>query len=166
VFDDYKPSVPASLKPVAKVVVTVGTLSFSFRRLFERLRMVLPPGATVLVQAGPEAADISWPEADVRAMVRPDELSRAMRDADIVIAHGGIGSALMAFEAGKSPILVPRRVRFGEHVDDHQEQIARQFARRGLAVAADASELGKSHLEEALSRTVERAAHPVEFGLR
>ena len=74
-----------------------------------------------------------------------------------MIAHAGVGSALGALEEGRSPVLVPRRAAHGEHVDDHQEQIAGELERRGLAVSAEADELSYAHLQAAAARGVGRA---------
>ena len=153
---------PASLRTV---LVTTGTLDFSFGRLYDRLKAVLPSGVRVVVQAGPDSARLDWPGATVSSTLAPEALGSLMRDADIVVAHAGIGSALMAFEAGKSPILVPRRRCHGEHVDEHQEQIARKFADAGLAVTAEASAVGPEHFSQALARRVERARAQRRFSL-
>lgn len=165
VFDSYTAVAAPASSPIHRVVVTVGTLDFSFRRLFERLKQVLPERAEVIVQAGPAGAEIDWPGATVEAMMDPGKLSSLMEDADVVVTHSGVGSALMAFEAGKSPILVPRLKSHGEHVDDHQIQIAQQLANRGLAVMADASTVGPEHIAEALARRVRRAPERQDFSL-
>lgn len=41
----------------------------------------------------------------------------------LVITHGGTGSIVTAMKAGKKVIAVPRKIEFGEHVDDHQMEI-------------------------------------------
>ena len=164
-FDSYQAVELVTASALRTVVVTTGTLDFSFRRLLDRLRAVLPARVQVIAQAGCDSGRLDWPGARVSATMAPDTLGSLMRAADVVVAHAGIGSALMAFEAGKSPILVPRRKRHGEHVDDHQEQIARKFARSGLAVAAEASSIGPEHFEQVLRRRVERAREQDRFAL-
>jgi UDP-N-acetylglucosamine--N-acetylmuramyl-(pentapeptide) pyrophosphoryl-undecaprenol N-acetylglucosamine transferase len=166
VFDSYKWVEVFTAPPLRRVVVTIGTLDFSFRRLLDRLKETLPAQVDVVVQAGPDSSQIDWPSATVEEMIDPEELGSMMAEADVVIAHAGIGSALMAFEAGKTPILVPRMKRYGEHIDDHQAQIARQFAKRGLAVMADASTIGPEHFSKALTRHVERVPRSHDFLLR
>ncbi len=54
--------------------------------------------------------------------------------ADAVVTHAGVGSVLCATRAGHTPIVVPRLKRFGEHVDDHQEELARALGSRGAVV--------------------------------
>lgn len=165
-FDSYEAVGMPTPRPFRRVVVTVGTLDFSFRRLLDRLRTILPEQAEIVVQAGPSITQLDWPTASVKEMINPDELGSLMEKADIVVAHAGIGSALMAFEAGKCPILVPRMKRHGEHVDDHQAQIAKKFASRGLAVMADASTIGPQDFSRALSQCVRRAPKRRDFLLR
>lgn len=50
-----------------------------------------------------------------------------MGKADIVITHGGTGAIIGAVKKGKKVIAVPRRAKYGEHVDDHQLQLIKQF---------------------------------------
>jgi UDP-N-acetylglucosamine--N-acetylmuramyl-(pentapeptide) pyrophosphoryl-undecaprenol N-acetylglucosamine transferase len=119
----------------------------------------------IVVQTGPDSSRIDWPGVRVEAMVL-GELSSLMEQADVVVTHDGIGSALMAFEAGKSPVMVPRRKIHREHVDDRQMQIAQQFDDRGLVAVADVSELDLDHFAKAMSRHVKRASEPLDFQLR
>ena len=146
----------------ARVVVTLGTLQFGFERLVRRLQAILPKDADVIWQTGSTRAG-GLPGA--RRAMRPDELRAAFAEADVVVTHAGVGSTLDALEAGKCPIVVPRLRRFGEHVDDHQTQMASELARRGLAMARDADELTARDIETAASGSVTAAAPP-PFELR
>ena len=49
-----------------------------------------------------------------------------------MVTHGGTGAIIGAVKDGKKVIAVPRRARYGEHVDDHQAEIVRQFGEMGL----------------------------------
>jgi UDP-N-acetylglucosamine transferase subunit ALG13 len=133
--------------PVRRVVVSLGTLDFPFDRLVRRLVEILPSDAEVLWQMVPEpGVDV---EGRVRTTMPSAELEAAMEAADLVICHAGVGSALTALSVGKCPVLVPRRASFGEHVDDHQLQVAEMLAERGLVVTCEADEITTSHLLEA-----------------
>ena len=57
-----------------------------------------------------------------------DVFDRAIANADIIICHAGAGTLIRAIRAGKRPLVMPRQQRFGEHIDDHQEEIAQAFA--------------------------------------
>ena len=71
-----------------------------------------------------------------------DQVQALLRDADIVVCHGGTGSLIMALRAGCHVIALPREFELGEHYDDHQAEIATAFSARGLiAVARTRDEL-------------------------
>ncbi|MCK6068103.1 MULTISPECIES: glycosyltransferase [Microbacterium] len=151
-------------RELRRVVVTMGgNGEYGFTRLAERLRDLLPSDADVLWQLG------STPQLDlpgrVVASIPSHELQRAMREADVVIGHAGTGTALAALSAGKLPLLVPRRVIHGEHVDAHQEDLARALQGRGLAVVREADAVSLSDLVEVSQYAVQSADSPSEVDL-
>jgi UDP-N-acetylglucosamine--N-acetylmuramyl-(pentapeptide) pyrophosphoryl-undecaprenol N-acetylglucosamine transferase len=159
VFDSFTAENPCERVPegLGRVVVTLGTYrGYSFLRLVQGLLDVLPPDADVLWQTGD--TDTSGLGIDAHYAIPERELTDAMRDADVVVAHAGVGTALAALEVGKCPVLVPRRLAHGEHVDDHQIQIARELARRGLSVSVDADALTRDDLLDAAGRAVTTVA--------
>jgi UDP-N-acetylglucosamine--N-acetylmuramyl-(pentapeptide) pyrophosphoryl-undecaprenol N-acetylglucosamine transferase len=89
-----------------------------------------------------------------------EPLTARIRDAEVVITHAGVGSAVTAIRAGKKPVLVPRLARYGEHVDDHQLQLAERLAEFGLAVVWTPETPLEGLVAEARQRTVRfEAAH-------
>lgn len=66
-----------------------------------------------------------------------EEFMRQVRDAELLIMHAGAGSILHAAEAGKIPVVMPRRAARGEHVNDHQVELAQALAQAGKVVLAD-----------------------------
>lgn len=147
-----------------KVVVTLGTIApYGFRRLATRLTGLLPANVEVLWQTG--ATDVAGLPIEPRATVPGPELEAAMRSADLVIAHAGTGTALTAFELGVSPVLVPRRSAFDEHIDDHQVATAQMLAARGLVSYLEVDELTLDTLSSAARRTVVRREQAPAFAL-
>jgi UDP-N-acetylglucosamine transferase subunit ALG13 len=166
VFDSF--TVDAEPRPgsgsLRKVVVSLGTFKdYGFERLVRRLLEILPADADVLWQTGD--TDVSGLGIDGHHTLPEHELSEAIRDADVLVAHAGVGASLMALELGRCPVLVPRRISHGEHVDDHQTQIAGELSRRGLAVTADADELTLDHLATAAATRVAALAVDPPFSL-
>jgi UDP-N-acetylglucosamine--N-acetylmuramyl-(pentapeptide) pyrophosphoryl-undecaprenol N-acetylglucosamine transferase len=161
VFDGFKP-VPATAPPIGrplKIVVTFGLIEgYGFRRLVERLLAILPADAEVLWQVGD--TDMAGVDIPACRSLPWQELTVAMRDADVVVAHTGIGSAIDAMECGKCPVLVPREARHREHVDDHQRQIAAELAAAGLAIYRSAEELTFGDLRAAMEVRVEELSDP------
>ena len=108
-------------------------------------------GQAVEKVAGAEAALVvaarfDRPGAQGEGLVSADE---ALAAADVVIAHAGVGAALEALDGGRRPLLVPRLQRHGEHVDDHQLEVARELGARGLALVRAPEELSADALAEA-----------------
>ncbi|BFU43447.1 glycosyltransferase [Krasilnikovia sp. MM14-A1004] len=148
--------------PVRTVVVSLGTHPrFTFPRLLNRLVRILPPELEVLWQVGATVVD-EMP-AGARAQVPVAELHHAMREADVVITHAGVGSALAAMQAGRRAVYVPRRRAHGEHVDDHQADMAAELAARNLVVAREADEIDLDDLRSAAAWSVRAGPAPVPF---
>lgn len=154
IYDGFAPGDqrPAVAR-IRKAVVTVGTQEgYTFDRLLDAVVPLLSDVDEVLWQVGPQ--DVSRWGINGRDRVPHSELNNAIAEADVVIAHSGTGSAISAFEMGKCPILVPRLAQHGEHIDDHQVQIAREMQRRGLAFMRSPAELDNDTLLEAARHTV------------
>jgi UDP-N-acetylglucosamine--N-acetylmuramyl-(pentapeptide) pyrophosphoryl-undecaprenol N-acetylglucosamine transferase len=158
-FDGYQPDEARApdIDQARSVVVMLGTMrTYGFRSAVDRIQELLPgvlaPGASVLWQTG--ATDVS--DLDIRAHDRIplDQLTAALATADLVIAHAGIGSALTALDLGKCPVLLPRRAQRNEHIDDHQQMIARELAGRELAVSTDVTNLSIHDLRTAMRSAV------------
>ncbi|MBV9837556.1 MAG: hypothetical protein JO156_05520 [Solirubrobacterales bacterium] len=164
VFDRFEAQKARTTRvTIRRVAVLLGTMPYSFRRLVEQLVRILPSDAEVTWQVGETPTDDLGIVA--HRTLPPDELRRALVQADVVVGHAGGGSALQVMEAGKCPVLVPREAAHREHVDDHQLQIAKMLPALGLAVAARAQELSLSHLEEAAQRSILTVPEPPAFQL-
>lgn len=157
-FDGFASGGEDPPAPLRRVVVTVGTNPYSFRRLLERMVAILPEEVEVVWQTG--VTDVSGLPVDAHPMVPAHVLERAMREADVVIAHAGTGSALSALQAGKIPVLVPRRAAYDEQIDDHQIELARWLESLGLAYHVDADDLNLPMLEHARRKAIRLEVPP------
>lgn len=163
VWDNFEAAERHSAGSLSRIVVTIGLNPYPFRRLLERLVDLLPSDASVLWQTG--STDVEGLPIDASPVLQEHELSAAVAEADVVVAHAGTGSALQALEAGKIPVLVPRRAAYGEQVDEHQPPLARELASRGLAVGAEVEELTLDVLHEAARQSARRRELPPRFEL-
>lgn len=160
IFDTFEPGRAREASeipgPIRRAVVTLGTTeSYGFRRMLDAAAPLLA-GADVMWQTG--MTDVAGLGIDARGSVPHPEMLAAVARADVVVAHAGTGAALTALEAGLCPVLVPRLARHGEHVDDHQEQVAAELDGRGLAIVCPPERLDAAVLAEAARRTVRRTA--------
>lgn len=90
-----------------------------------------------------------------------EEFDRRIREAEIVILHAGAGSIMRAIQAGKVPVVVPRRR--GEHVNDHQLELASQLETTGrVIVISDTDQLwaGVEEASDRQSRAVRGTSEP------
>ena len=87
----------------------------------------------------PIIAQIGWSDYEPKnfqyyQFLDKDEFDKLISDASIVITHGGVSSIVTAIKYRKPVIVFPRLERYGEHVDDHQREIARAFAKKGFVL--------------------------------
>lgn len=117
------------------VYVTLGTDKYPFTRLLTLLEPV-SEACELVIQHG-----TTTPSPRVRATwheyVSYEQQVAYFGEADAVISHAGVGTVMTAIAAGHRPLVVARQRRFGEHVDDHQQQIAGEFSARGLVVECE-----------------------------
>ena len=119
--------------------VSVGNATQPFDRLLRAVcAIVAELPLPVIIQTG--SADCVCAGAVARKFVAMDEFERLIVDASLVVMHAGAGSIIHAVRAGKMPVVMPRRAKYGEHIDDHQLEFARQLARAGLVTLAEEPE--------------------------
>ncbi len=174
VFDGYVPQPErTNLDTPLRAVVMVGSApEFPFRRMIESLVPLLAPngplaratGAPPMVLWQTGATPVDDLPIETVAFLAAHELEAALRRADIVISHAGVGSAIAAFDQGRQPILVPRDPTEGESGDVHQHQLASALARRGLALRREPSAITVDDLLEVAGRSVARVEAPAATG--
>ena len=112
------------------IFVTLGTHHDPFPRLIEGLQAL--DGSQLIVQHGHSPAPLHAAEA-VEFMPVADMVER-IGAADVVVTHAGVGSILTCLRYGKTPLVVPRQHRLGEHVDNHQVELTRALAEDGKVI--------------------------------
>ena len=177
VLDSYETDPAPQPRPIAdvlRVVVTVGTAAeFPFSRLIDRLAPLLAPDGELAAATG-ASVEVLWQTGctpvehlpiEATPFLPADKLVAAIGDADLIVSHAGVGSALTALAAGRRPLLAGRSAALGEAGDDHQAQLADELARRGLVFAREPDAITVDDLLLALSSGVRRSATPPAFEL-
>ncbi|WP_168209123.1 glycosyltransferase [Agromyces intestinalis] len=147
-----------------RVFVTLGTIEgYRFDALVDQ---VLRSGL-----AGPETTwQLGFTDRDdlpgrVHGHLAPEEFARIALEADVVVTHAGVGTLLGMLELGIHPLLVVRRASRGEHVDDHQEQIADLVRELRVADAVEIDDLDAGTMVEAARwEIVDRVDEPALAG--
>jgi UDP-N-acetylglucosamine transferase subunit ALG13 len=163
VFEGYQVN-ERDFPRLCRAVVTLGSHpKFGFRRLVERLVEVIPSDVEVLWQTG--ATDVSGLPIKGHRTMPAVELCNAMADADLVIAHAGIGSTIASLESGRTPLLAPRNPHHGEHVDDHQLQIADGLRELNIATVCEADEITTETILDMAALDAAQSVAPPRFAL-
>lgn len=81
-----------------------------------------------------------------------DQMLAHLREADIVVCHGGTGSLITALRQGCRVVAMPRLPALGEHYDNHQSEITAAFAARGLIAVANSPDELRAALETVRGR--------------
>jgi len=118
------------------IFVTVGTALQPFDRLVEAGdRLAEEVDRSVFIQYGYSNHKLKY-ATGVDFLDRLEHEEMAAK-AEVIIGHAGSGTIILASQLNKPLVLMPRRKCYGEHVDDHQLQLARAFASLGRAAVVE-----------------------------
>lgn len=130
-------------------LVILGTQDKEFTRLLKMVEDEIKKGlikGDVIVQAGQTKYKSKYME--ILDLISNSKFNKLIKESDLVITHGGVGSIISALKHNKKVIAVPRLSRYGEHVNDHQLEIVEEFGKLGyIKSATNKRELTKA-LEE------------------
>lgn len=129
------------------IFVTVGTHEQPFNRLIECIDSLKKNSVIqedVIIQTGYSTYEPKY--CTWQKLYPYQEMIKLVDKARIVITHGGPSSFIMPLQVGKTPIVVPRKHEFDEHVNDHQVSFAKAVAERmgTIIVVEEMSKLGET----------------------
>lgn len=110
------------------ILVTVGSQKFQFNRLLEKIDELIDRRIItdkVFAQIG--VSDYKPKNYEYKDFTTQDEFNELLDKSTTVITHAGTGIIVNAVKKEKKVIAVPRLEKHGEHVDDHQIQLIKQF---------------------------------------
>lgn len=110
------------------IFVTVGTHEQQFNRLIKKIDQLKKDGHIkddVFIQTG--FSDYIPESCDWKKFLSYEEMIQKIKDAKIVITHGGPSSFILPLQYGKTPIVVPRMKKYDEHVNDHQVEFCERY---------------------------------------
>ena len=108
------------------ILVTLGTQKQQFTRLLDYIEKSNIKDK-IIVQAGHTKYESK--KMEIFDFIPYDRMSKYINDADLIITHGGTGSITSAIKMGKKVIACARLQKYGEHVDNHQEELVEVFAK-------------------------------------
>lgn len=117
------------------ILVLLGTQDNPFNRIMKEVsrqiklgnikeRVVAQVGCTKNIDEKIESFDFCPKE----------KIEKLIEEARIVICHAGVGTIIECLNKNKRVIVVPRLKKYGEHANDHQVQITKDFESKGYII--------------------------------
>ncbi len=113
------------------IFVTVGTHEQPFDRLIkcvDELKRDNKIKENVIIQTGYSNYEPQY--CEWQKLYPYQQMLDLVKNARIVITHGGPSSFIMPLQIGKIPVVVPRQKQYDEHVNDHQLKFTKEVAER------------------------------------
>ena len=114
------------------IFIATGTQNKQFERIFKIVDNAIEKGYVkeeVIAQTG----FTNYNSKNIKCIkfMSDKKLNEYMKDADLVLAHGGIGTITSALSHKRKVFAMARLSMYNEHVNDHQLQIVDKFAALG-----------------------------------
>ena len=145
------------------IFVTVGNATQGFSRLLKAVDELAAKGIfgsdPVFIQSGNNRT--FFPAHCKHEMfLATDDFAQKVREANLIICHAGAGTLIHVLQVGKIPVVMPRRKKHGELVDDHQLELVQVLTAEGRVIPAYESEDLLNAIEEARRLTRHPAPQP------
>lgn len=117
------------------IFVAVGTQKFQFNRLLKAIDDLIARGQLtdeVFAQVG--HSDYVPQHYAYKDFLSKDDFQDCMSRCDLLITHSGVATIILGLQLEKKVVVIPRFAHFGEHVDDHQLQIAESFSDKNFVM--------------------------------
>ncbi len=113
------------------ILVTLGTQKQSFKRLLDYIENSNIKDE-IIVQAG--HTKYKSKKMKILDFTTYKEMDDYLDKCDLVVTHAGTGSIVRALQKGKKTIVCARLSKYGEHADDHQQELVSVFSEAGYVL--------------------------------
>mgnify|MGYP003302256468 FL=1 len=118
------------------IFVSVGTQDKSFTRLLELIDKEIDKGFIkdeVIVQSG--YTKYNSKNMKILDYVSKDDFNKYIKECDLLITHGGVGTIFTGLENNKKVMVMPRLKEYREHNNNHQLDITDSFEKEGYILS-------------------------------
>lgn len=117
------------------ILVLLGTQDKPFDRLLKAVSKEIKNGnikEKVVAQVG----CTSYNDEKIKSFdfVSKEEIEKLIDKARLIITHAGVGTITDCLNRNKKVMVVPRLKKYGEHTNDHQMQITKEFAMKNYVL--------------------------------
>lgn len=130
---------------ILKIFVALGTQDKPFLRLLEKVDEIACDH-DVVAQAGYTKFKSKF--IKIYDYLPRKELEEILKNVDLVICHGGVGIIMQSLGYQRKVIACPRLKKYGEHQNDHQIQIVRNFYDEGYILKFEEDDNLKNIVDE------------------
>ena len=113
------------------IFLILGTQKFQLNRLLREMDELYEQGKIeekTFAQIG--CSDYLPYNYDYIDFLDRENFENKVKESNLIITHSGVGSILTSLKYEKPVIVYPRLCKYKEHVDDHQLEIAKAFAKK------------------------------------
>lgn len=89
------------------------------------------------MQIGSTTFETNKENIEIYDYISLEEFNTYMKEARIIITHAGVGTIIAGLKMNKKMIVAPRLKQYNEHVNDHQLQILKTFAKDKYIMALE-----------------------------
>ena len=111
------------------ILVLLGTQDKPFERILKAVAKEKKKGYIkdrIIAQVG--CTKFSCDNMEMFDFTSKEEIEKLIDKARIIITHAGVGTIIECLNKNKKVIVVPRLKKHGEHTNNHQMQITKEFA--------------------------------------
>jgi len=116
------------------ILTTVGTHNVGFNRLVTAVdQLAATWDEEFIIQRGSSsyepqnATHFQWASSE--------HMEQLTADARVLVTHAAAGAIILGLQKQTALIVVPRMHKYGEHMDDHQQQLANALSAQGRVIA-------------------------------
>lgn len=134
------------------ILIVLGTQKFQLNRLLEKMDELVADGTiTQEVYAQIGYSDYIPQHYEFTQFMDKDLFEQKISECEILVAHSGVGTIISGLNHRKPVIVFPRLVKYNEHVDDHQLEIAQSFSEQNFVLTCDTA--------DKLADMIDKASH-------
>ena len=126
------------------IFITLGTQKFQFDRVLKEIDKLIEEGKLKKedLQVQCVFSEYVPKNFEIFDLKPQNEIDELIDKAEVIITHSGTGSIIGALKKKKKLIIIPRLKKYGEHVDNHQMELAELFNEKfNIPIVLDVKDL-------------------------
>lgn len=119
-----------------KVFVVVGTQKFQFNRLLKEVDLLVQEDLLLPQEVYAQIGSSTYTPKhyEYQNFLDKSSFEAEIRKCDILITHSGVGTIISGLRNKKKVVVCPRLREYGEHIDNHQVEIAKAYSDNGFVI--------------------------------